>query len=137
MEMKLLPSDRRAVVLLNYTSRSLYSAFQAGVNNTWPGDISAMKQFPLNGSPNITTSCLVKGFNLIAPVQHPRLTIRSRIGVQSQSPTCAQPYLVRGVGIGYRLNSPPIPEISCGELVINHQNSTTETHPAFCSIYIQ
>ena len=136
--MEFLPRDRRAVVLLNYTSRSLHWAFQVGINNTWPEDISAMKQFPLNGSPNINTRCLVKGFNLIAQVQHPGLTIRSRIGVKSQSLACTQPYLVRGVGIGYRQDYPPlIPEISCGEIVINQPTPKPETHPAFCSIYIQ
>ena len=135
--MKFLPSDRKAVFLLNYTARSLYSVFQGGVNYTWPGDISAMTQSPLNGSPNINTSCLVKGFNLIAQAQNPDITIKSRLGVKSQPLVCAQPYLVRGVGIGYRQDHPPIPEISCGEIIINHQKHKPETHPAICRMYIQ
>lgn len=131
--MKFPPGDRKTTIQLNYTAGSLYSAFQEGINNSWPADFSTMTQFPWT-PPAINTSCFVQGFNLIA--KHPRMTIKSRVGVQSQPLRCAQPYLVRGFGIGYQRYYPQIPEISCGEIISRPRN-IPETHPAFCTIYIQ
>ena len=134
--MKFPPSnrDRKATVLLNYTGRSLHSAFREGVNNTWPADFSTMKQLPWT-SANINSSCFIQGFNLIAKAQHPKIKIKSRIGMQSQTLKGAQPYLVRGVGIGYQ--HPRIPEISCGEIIIRRLKPKLKTHQAYCRIYIQ
>ena len=114
-----VPSDR-AVIRLNYTARSHHSAFKGGIIDPWPRDNSNLKQFPWTPA-NINSSYFVEGFNLIAPEQHPRITIKSHQGMQSQPVACTQPYLLRGVGIGYRQDHPPIPEISCGEIMINHQ----------------
>ena len=128
-------TDRKATILLNYTGRSLHSALQEGVKNTWPADFSTIKQFPWTPA-NINTDCFVKGFNLIArTLSQLNMTIKSRIGVQSQPPKCAKPYWVRGAGIGY--HHPLIPEISCGEITISPQNPKPKTHQAFCRIYIQ
>ena len=135
--MKFLPCDRRTAILLNYTAGSLHSAFQEGITNTWPADFSTMEKFPWTPS-KINTSCFVQGLNLIAgTLWHPGMTIKSRIGMQSQPLRCAQPYLVRGVGIGYQQHHPPIREISCGEIIISRQMPKIKTHQAFCRIYIQ
>ena len=133
--MNFLTSDRKATILLNYTARSLHWAFQEGVNNTWHADSTTMKKFSWTPS-NINRSYFVQGFNVIARApSYPRITIRSRIGAKPLRR--AQPYLVRGVGIGYQQHHPPIPEISCGEIVIRRFKPKRETHPAFCRIYIQ
>ena len=133
--MKFPNSDRKTAILLNYTASSLHSAFQEGINNTWPADFTTMKQFPWTPS-NINSSCFVQGFNLniMRTQSHPRRKINLRIGVQSQPLRCAQPYLVRGVGIGYQKHRPAI---SCGEIIIRRQKPKANPRPAYCRIYIQ
>lgn len=92
-----------------------------------------MKHFPWTPS-GIDTSCFVQGFNMTAA--HPLMTIKSRVGVQSQPQRCAPPYLVRGVGIAYQLNDPIIPEISCGE-IISYPGTKPDIYAGFCRIFIQ
>ena len=134
--MKFPSSNKRATILLNYTAMSLYSAFNGGISKAWPADVSSLKQSPSTPN-NIDTSCLVQGFNLTA--LHPRMVIKSRIGVQSEPQKCAPPYLVRGVGIAYsyQLYHSRIPEISCGEIILSYPGDQPQTYAALCRIYIQ
>ena len=129
--MKFPTTDKKVTMLLNYTANSLYSAFNGAINKTWKADFPSIKQLPWT-PPKMDTSCLVQGFSLLA--QHPLMTIRSHIGVQSQPQQCPLPYLVRGFGIGYQPSHPGIPEISCGEVI---SYPPIQTYPAFCRIYVQ
>lgn len=131
--MKFPSTNGKAAILLNYTAKSLHSAFHEGMSKTWPTDFSAKKQFSWT-PPNVDRTCFVQGFNLTA--LHPMMTIQSRVGVQSQPQQCAPPHLVRGVGIAYHLDNPSIPDISCGE-IISHPGAPPNTYAAFCRIYIQ
>ena len=92
-------------------------------------DLSTMKLFPWTQS-SINKNCLVQGFNLQGPNPW---QINSRIVLQSQqSSQCGEPYMVRGVGIGFS----GITEISCGEMIIAY-TPEVKSYPAFCRIYIQ
>lgn len=131
----LAPNYKTTFIMLNHTAPSLYSILREGIMKTMEADLSTTKLFPWSPS-SIQKSCFIQGFNLNLPNPW---SIKSRIGIQSQSLAggCFQPYLVRGVGIGFHGNS----NMSCGEIIIDYRNPGSyppiKTYPAFCRIYIQ
>lgn len=127
MDFKANTSKDATSIVMNYTAPSLHSALHSGVKKTLSADLSTI-QTP----PNIDSSCLVQGFNILGP---PPWVIKSRIGVETKPLSrCLLPYLVRGVGIGLQ----GFPNLSCGEFIISNSSLIpTEIYPAFCKIYIQ
>ena len=120
--------SQNAAILVNYTEQSLYTTLEKGMKMTWHAGHDATSNTP----PSIDKSCLIQGFNMLGPYPW---NIKSRVGVESQPVHwCNLPYLVRGVGIGYSFRGKS--QISCGDVIIRGPFNT-ETHPAFCSIYIQ
>ena len=122
--------DQTAVMLVNHTTESLYSALHEGVEEMLITNFSTIELFPWTPS-SINKSCLIQRFNSPGPFPY---MIKSRVGVESQTAKCDFPYLVRGVGIGYL----GAPEMSCGEITIDPSSDpTVKRYPAFCRIYVQ